>query len=262
MLDIVKKRCSTCGVYKVHDEFYNDKSRFDGFSNRCKSCMKKYRRKNRNKLLESSRKYNKKNALREKEVVEGRVCSQCKKYKLADDFWKSKHTRDGLYSCCKICKKKLESTDHRQRVRAKNSKDWRLKNRKKYRETCNKWDKHKRKTDVSYRLRRNVMHAVVAAVQGYLFDNKSKSLKTRVFDHLPYSSTDLKEHLESLWEPWMNWDNYGRYDKNKLTWQIDHIIPQSKLPFVSFSDDNFKKLWSLNNLRPLETVSNIKKGNK
>lgn len=59
-----------------------------------------------------------------------------------------------------------------------------------------------------------------------------------------------------------NWDNYGKYDSTRKTWQIDHIIPQSKLRFSSFNDENFKKLWALNNLRPLETVANIKKGNK
>jgi 5-methylcytosine-specific restriction endonuclease McrA len=60
----------------------------------------------------------------------------------------------------------------------------------------------------------------------------------------------------------MNWDNYGKYNKDKMTWQIDHKIPQSKLPFKSFDDDNFRKLWALDNLQPLETVANIKKGNR
>jgi len=48
----------------------------------------------------------------------------------------------------------------------------------------------------------------------------------------------------------------------KLTWQIDHIIPKSKRTFESLDCENFKKLWALENLRPLETIANIKKGNK
>lgn len=60
----------------------------------------------------------------------------------------------------------------------------------------------------------------------------------------------------------MTWDNYGRYNSNKQTWQIDHIIPQSLLPYDSFSHPNFQKCWALENIRPLETVANIKKGNK
>ena len=51
-----------------------------------------------------------------------------------------------------------------------------------------------------------------------------------------------------------------KYDKK--TWQIDHIISQSKLPYTSMSDDNFNKCWALENLQPLEAIANIKKSNK
>lgn len=60
----------------------------------------------------------------------------------------------------------------------------------------------------------------------------------------------------------MTWDNWGKYDHNQKTWQIDHILPQSKFPFSNFEEENFKKLWELSNLRPLETVENITKGNR
>lgn len=54
----------------------------------------------------------------------------------------------------------------------------------------------------------------------------------------------------------MNWSNYGKY------WHIDHIYPQSLLPYTSMTDENFKKCWALDNLQPLEKIANIKKGNK
>jgi hypothetical protein len=81
-------------------------------------------------------------------------------------------------------------------------------------------------------------------------------------EEMLYTSEELKSHIESLWEPWMNWDNYGKFYKNKITWQIDHIIPKSKLTFASLDDENFQKLWALDNLRPLETIANIKKRDK
>ena len=59
----------------------------------------------------------------------------------------------------------------------------------------------------------------------------------------------------------MNWDNYGKFNAEVKTWQIDHVIPQSRLPFEDFADTNFKKLWALDNLRPLETIENILKSN-
>ena len=51
---------------------------------------------------------------------------------------------------------------------------------------------------------------------------------------LPYSINELKTYSESLFEPWMNWGNWGRYtkkwnDEDQTTWRwnIDHIIPKS-----------------------------------
>jgi hypothetical protein len=62
-----------------------------------------------------------------------------------------------------------------------------------------------------------------------------------------------------------NTKEYQPYDETNSetwTWNIDHIIPQSKLPYVSMEDENFKKCWALNNLRPLSSKVNLEKGNK
>lgn len=260
---VSNKHCSTCDKVKSANEFYNDKSRVDGLSNQCRKCVQKYRVENRGKLLEAARLQNSKRAEREKIQVDGRVCPQCKEYKEASEYWKSKHTVDGLYSCCKACKKLLEATEHRTATRRNNKQAWRNNNLLHARSYCNTWDKNKRKTDVTYKLRRNVMHAIVASIRNCGYCNgKLERLQKAIFDHLPYTSTELKQHLESQFEPWMSWENHGKYDPNRKTWQIDHIIPQSKLPFDSFRHENFNKLWALENLRPLETIANIKKSNK
>ena len=76
---------------------------------------------------------------------------------------------------------------------------------------------------------------------------------------------ELKSHIENQFEPWMTWNNQGLYnlhtwndnDSATWTWQIDHIIPQSKLPFMSMEDENFKKCWALENLRPLSSKQNL-----
>lgn len=93
------------------------------------------------------------------------------------------------------------------------------------------------------------------------------SLKTAkegsCFDYLPYTLGELKEHLEKQFEPWMCWDNWGtvKEHKNNRTWNIDHIYPQSLLPYESMKDENFTKCWSLDNLRPLDAVENVVKSN-
>lgn len=259
---VANKKCSTCGKLKPSDQFYNDKSKIDGLNNQCKVCIQQYRKDNREKILTYKRIKNKANSEREKIQVTGRVCSQCNEYKPSSEFWKSKHTIDGLYPCCKICKKKLESTPERQENRRKCSKDWVSKHKERSQKTKNDWDKKKRKEDIAYRLKRNTMHAIIASIRGNKFNTKTDRLKKAIFDHLPYTPDDLVKHIEFQWESWMSWDNYGKYDSTRKTWQIDHIIPQSKLKFSSFKDENFRKLWGLSNLQPLETVANIKKSNK
>lgn len=71
--------------------------------------------------------------------------------------------------------------------------------------------------------------------------------------HLGYTMLDLKLHIESLWEPWMSWENYG-------SWEIDHIIPIDYYLKQGINDP--KIINTLTNLRPLLKEKNRKKGNK
>lgn len=80
--------------------------------------------------------------------------------------------------------------------------------------------------------------------------------------YLDYSWEDFYRHLESQFEDWMSFSNYGPYDQNKKTWQIDHIIPQIYFPYESMDSDLFKMCWDLKNLRPLSSEINIKEGNR
>jgi hypothetical protein len=92
------------------------------------------------------------------------------------------------------------------------------------------------------------LHAISNKLQGKFFDKQERLCK-RIFDYLPYTPDKLKAYIESQWEDWMSWENYGLYDKDRKT-----------LIYEDFSDDNFLKCWSLGNLQPLETVANIVKG--
>ena len=99
------------------------------------------------------------------------------------------------------------------------------------------------------------------------YSNASKDKKSCI-KYLPYTIDELKNHLELNFEPWMSWENYGKFnskiwndnDQSTWTWQIDHIIPQSKLLYTNMLDANFKKCWSLSNLRPLSSKQNFLDG--
>lgn len=111
------------------------------------------------------------------------------------------------------------------------------------------YKKRKYATDIIFKLKTICSNAIYQAM-------KSSKNGSSILNYLPYTMEELKRHLENQFDNKMNWDNYGIY------WQIDHIIPQSKLPYSSMEDDNFKKCWPLSNLRPLEASANRKKQNK
>lgn len=70
---------------------------------------------------------------------------------------------------------------------------------------------------------------------------------------LGYTRSELKLHLESLWEPGMNWKNHGRGG-----WHIDHKRPVSSFP-VGTSPMIVN---ALSNLQPLWERDNLSKGGK
>jgi hypothetical protein len=106
---------------------------------------------------------------------------------------------------------------------------------------------------------RKLRHMASRSIRKALKSKKEGSM----IKYLPYTISELKLHLESLWEPWMSWNNYGgRPNDPKKTWWIDHIIPQSRFPYKSMNDPLFAECWKLSNLRPLEKIANISKGDK
>jgi len=186
-----------------------------------------WRSKNRDKVLKSKRKY------REKHPDKIKIEKQ-KHYSKPENKIKKKR-QDRIYS---------------------------QKNRKKINKKQRNWIKSKPELI----MRHGISHMILEAL------HRAGSSKNggSSFKHLPYTPIELKEHLEKQFEPWMNWSNYGIYrvatwdDNNSTTWtwQIDHIIPQSKLIYTSMEDENFKKCWALENLRPLSAKENLLKGNR
>lgn len=127
------------------------------------------------------------------------------------------------------------------------------------RDVINSAKKLKRKLDPAYRLRHYISGRIRKILKQSGFKKNNSCIK-----YLDYSFSQLKDHLEKQFETWMTWDNHGNYNPlswddnnvNTWTWQLDHIIPQSDLPYTSMEDENFKKCWSLENLRPLNAKVN------
>lgn len=67
-----------------------------------------------------------------------------------------------------------------------------------------------------------------------------------------YTLDQLIAHIEKQFLKGMSWENMD-------TWHIDHIIPLSDFLFSAPSDIEFKRAWSLGNLRPLWGKDNLEK---
>jgi len=198
-----------------------------------------------------------------------KICGKCLVEKHDFDFLATQKTCN---ECVKIRKNKNQKKYYSQNKddRIEYAKCYRLKNDdelkdkarakrqtieyKEYYRNYVKDYKKKKKLDPSFVLRETISHAI----NEQLKKNYSSKNKNSCLNYLPYTIDELKNHLESLFESWMNWNNRGIYkisewndnDQSTWKWQLDHIIPQSDLPYVSMEDDNFKKCWSLENLRP------------
>jgi hypothetical protein len=122
----------------------------------------------------------------------------------------------------------------------------------KYLEYQKMWKRNKIKNDPSYRLHSNTSRHL----RTYLTRNNIKKLRVKTFDVLGYTPNDLKTHIEGMFNNGMSWNNYGKH------WEIDHKIPLCALKTKEIGDDNFKKAWSLDNLRPLLKAENRAKGGK
>ncbi len=76
--------------------------------------------------------------------------------------------------------------------------------------------------------------------------NFSKNFKTKEILGCTYE--DFKFFLETKFESWMSWDNYGLYDGTlNFGWDLDHIIPIS----VAKSEEKVIKLNHYTNFQPL-----------
>ena len=180
-----------------------------------------------------------------------KICTKCYLEKIISDFRKSKYLNGNFFyrSICKVCESKIQVQRVKKNGLSVKQKEKMKIYKKKYilknKEKINQNYRNKIANNISFRLRKNVSRAINRVIKK-IFSKKNGS----IMHFLPYSMSELKKHLESQFDANMSWNNYAAY------WEIDHIIPQSCLPYTSMKDDNFLKCWSLNNLRPLEKNKN------
>lgn len=233
----VLKKCSGCNSYKTVAEFYKHHGTKDGLTPKCKVCIRKKSKKYRNTHKEEYKKYYKSHKEEAQEWSEKnrikRRASFKKWYKKNSEQLKGK--RSSYYKTWKY-----NNEDY--------LKEWRAKNPGKVKIYLKKGG-IKRKLNPKYHLSDTISRGIYHSLK-----NGSKAGR-HWEDLVDFTVDQLKNHIEGQFESWMTWDNYG-----KGGWVIDHIVPIAVFNFETPEDLDFKNCWTLNNLRPLEEIENIKKG--
>jgi hypothetical protein len=184
-------------------------------------------------------------------------CFRCGQDKDLCEFSKNIKSSDGLYSYCKECRKQYRK-DNLDRIKIYDntySKTSKFKESQKKYKSNNK-DKintyrRKYRLEVSLNDELFILKTSIRDAIRHSIKNKGYSKKSPSHEILGCSFEEFKQHIESLWEPWMNWDNYGNpkdciFEPNK-TWDLDHITPSSSAK----TEDDVLRLNHYTNLRPL-----------
>lgn len=211
--------------------------------------------------------------------METKICTKCKDDKPLDKFCKNKNRRDGYNYLCKLCDKEKVSEfiknnpgyykKSNKKFKENNpnyQKEWSINNpnyMKDYRNNNpnlqNNYLKKRRGEDELFRLRGNIRTLLYKTVKCLL----TKNQKIKSVEILGCTFNEFKQHIELLWKPWMNWDNYGNPKDGILefnkTWDLDHIIPISS----ANTEEDVIRLNHYTNFQPLCSKVNreIKRNN-
>ena len=261
--------CKICRQEKelVYYRSYKKKDNTYRYAKQCKDCgreaqkirSKKYYENNKEQFLEDVKKYREDPINKEKLRVARIKWLEDNKEKMAKQY-----KEYAIENADKIAEYQKEYKEENDEHIKGQKHDYYVNNKETCRKRSNEWDKNKRKTDTSYKLRRNVSRSVLAALKA---NNSSKNGHS-FLQAISYSMEELKEHLEKQFEPWMTWKNWGKFDPTiwddndqaTWTWQIDHIIPHSTFNYTSMEDQAFKDCWALSNLRPYSAKQNFLDG--
>ena len=199
-------------------------------------------------------------------------CNKCNVDKPLEEMVKLSKITNEYTSICKICestrkkeyrrknkielnKKEKEYRKNKPLITKNKRKEYEKTYRKVNRSKINEYFKIRKKEDPLFKLSINLRTLI-----GNSFRNKGvrKGSKTTLI--LGCTIQEFKEYLESKFESWMNWENYGLYNgQPNYGWDIDHMIPLN----IGKTEDELIKLSHFNNLQPLCSYINrdIKRDN-
>lgn len=232
------KTCSECFEIKTINMFPTNKSAKSGRASYCNKCRKRKTKLVNHVPLNISIKF----------------CKTCAIEKNIVDFTLNKRSPDGYSRFCKNCATNkfnkyyaIKQIEIKQKQTNYYHKVIKVTKYEQYKERCRLKQQNRLKTDVTYKLKRNLRNRLYYALRNKVWKKNTKfSTYIGLENH-----EDLKIYLESKFLKGMTWENYGE-------WEIDHIIP---LDSAKTAEELFK-LCHYTNLQPLLKKDNLIKSNK
>jgi hypothetical protein len=125
----------------------------------------------------------------------------------------------------------------------------RKKHEPKQKEKRSSYEKQRRLSDSLFKLSSNIRTAIY-----HSFKNKGYSKTSKSTVILGCTWEEFKQHIESQFEPWMTWDNYGCKIPlgPNITWDLDHIIPINN----AITEEDIIHLNHYTNFQPLCSYHN------
>lgn len=212
-------------------------------------------------------------------MSENKICNKCSLDKDLSEFSVRKDSKDGYRNYCKVCELNQKRIYRDNDFVKERNENWRKNNPDKVKKHVEKYAKNnvesiskyrvyyaeinkenlnkaKRvryktrvETDLLYKLRLSYSVSVRSS-----FKRKNLNKNCNSHNLLGCSFVEFKLYIESKFESWMNWENYGKYKKGVLNygWDIDHIIPSSS----ANNEEELIKLNHYTNLQPLCSYTN------
>lgn len=255
------KFCHRCRLVKSREEFHNSKNRKDGKHPYCVEChnfagreLARKRREERERLASP-------------QDPNTKMCPCCSERKSLNDFYTSPYSKTGRNCHCKQCIKARskqryhDDTDYRNRM-LNNRIQYYRKNPEKSMESKKRWmakypDRARESIKKRNAKRISTAHGLLEERTRQMLSQTIKNGVNRIGwrDILGYEFEDLKIHIENQFMENMSWDLVRSREI-----EIDHIIPRCSFYYEIVRDDDFKKCWALENLRPLWRKDNRSKG--
>lgn len=222
-----KKICTKCNIEKDTNQFYKLKTGKFGVRSECKECAKEYYENNKETIVSYKKEYYKIN--KEKLSKKSKMYNENNKEKIKE--WRENN------------KESIKQKD----------KEWYRNNKESILEKANEYKKERRSTDPLYKLTFNIRNLIRISLKNGGYKKNTKTANILGCDYETF-----KNHIESQFEPWMDWSKHGLYNGElNYGFDLDHIIPIS----TAKNEEEAYKLNHYTNLRPLCSYinRNIKK---